>query len=250
MSSGPGAWCMKRPRSRSGAASTRSDGRAGAHVPEGALSDRQLQGPDHVWTGETVFHPDDIPVDKKANKAFVNKWKRTDASPLGGARPEWQQSVFTDPVVKRRMRVNFEHDRPNMYQYNFRAEHLPPKALEHVPKPSKFTMHVLSPAEREAIEKARAEDPVLAGKGKVTEEMCVNQKLKGKAAWNNSSVLDKPERRALNVLRMRAAVNAGKRSASRRAGVPRRPRRGTTSRRSAAALKSQGVATTTPPRSR
>ena len=34
-----------------------------------------------------------------------------------------------------------------------------------MPKPSKFTMHVLSPAEREAIEKARAEDPVLAGKG-------------------------------------------------------------------------------------
>ena len=202
------------------------------------------KGPTTYGPSETVFHPDDIPVDKKANKAFVNKWKRTDASPLGGARPEWQQSVFTDPVVKRRMRVNFEHDRPNMYQYNFRAEHLPPKALLHLPKPSKFTMHVIPPAEREAIEKARAEDPVLAGKGKVTEEMCVNAKLKGKAAWNQSSVLDKHERRALNVLQeQKAAVNAGKRSARLAAsGTYKTPEaRYHEQKEQLRALKSQGV---------
>jgi hypothetical protein len=37
------------------------------------------KGPTSYAPAETVFHPDDIPFDKKANKNAVAKWKRTGA---------------------------------------------------------------------------------------------------------------------------------------------------------------------------
>lgn len=62
------------------------------------------------------------------------------------------QSVLHDERRRHRTRINAEHDRSNMYRYNFRgalhagcdldaalsAEHFPPKNLEPVHKAHKF----------------------------------------------------------------------------------------------------------------
>ena len=78
-----------------------------------------------------------------------------------------------------------------MYQYNLRAEHLPPKNLEHIPKPHKFKIDIMSDKRKAEIRAAKVADPVLAGKATCS-EMPVNRKLAGKTAWNMSSyVADK-----------------------------------------------------------
>lgn len=147
------------------------------------------KGPTNYNAQETVFHPDDVPPAKKENKAFVKKWKRGGSEV--GERSLWNDSNFVDQFVFRRTRVNSEHDRPNMYQYNLRAEHLPPKNLEHIPKPHKFKIDIMSDKRKAEIRAAKAADPVLAGKATCS-EMPVNRKLAGKTAWNMSSyVADK-----------------------------------------------------------
>ena len=149
------------------------------------------KGPTNYSAQETVFHPDDVPATKKENKAFMKKWKRGGVGP--GEKSQWNGSSYVDQFVFRRTRVNSEHDRPNMYQYNLRAEHLPPKNLEHIPKPHKFKIDVMSDERKKEIRDAKAADPVLAGKA-TNSEMPVNRKLLGKTSWNSSSYVEDHER--------------------------------------------------------
>jgi hypothetical protein len=151
------------------------------------------KGPTNYNAQETVFHPDDVPALKKENKAFMKKWKRGGVGP--GESPKWDGSSYVDQFVFRRTRVNSDHDRPNMYAYNLRAEHLPPKNLEHIPKPHKFKIDVMSDERKAAIRAAKAADPVLAGKA-TNSEMPVNRKLLGKTSWNSSSYTEDHERAA------------------------------------------------------
>ena len=150
------------------------------------------KGPTNFQDGETVFHPDDVPASKKASKAFVAKWKRGGVS--AGEKPLWNGSSATDQPRFRRTRVNSDHDRTGRYAYNFRAEELPPKSMEPIPKPHKFKVDVMPESRKAEIRAARVAEPVLYA-GKTTNlEMPVHRKLAGKAAWNNSNFTSDKER--------------------------------------------------------
>ena len=111
----------------------------------------------------------------------------------GGHTPQPPRSL---QIPKRRIRTCAEHDRPNMYQYNYRAETLPPKNLAVIPKPHKFKIDMMDPATRSTITMKRATDPVLAGRAMRTMEMPVNPKLVGKPGWNQSTEFTKQEYKA------------------------------------------------------
>ncbi|KAJ8607166.1 hypothetical protein CTAYLR_007336 [Chrysophaeum taylorii] len=165
------------------------------------------RGPLNYSQTETVFHPDDVPREKRGNKAQVHKWKRGGVS--AGEKPLWNDSIMMCSAGTRRVRVNSEHDRPNMYRYNYRAEQLPPKNLEFVPKPHKFRVIALSAEKKKRISDLKALDPVLAGRSKCTEEMPVHRGLRNKPAWNGSSCVVAAEfREAGERTTQRAKVNS------------------------------------------
>lgn len=141
---------------------------------------------------ETVFHPDDFPAAKRESARALLAWKKEQNQPPG-SEPIWNQTVEKDPICRIRSRVLSEHDRPNMHQYNFRAEVLPDKTLEHIPKPHKFKVSTISEKEALHITQRKKEDPVLAGTAKRCMEMPVNPKLHGKAEWNQSSYVTKDD---------------------------------------------------------
>ncbi|KAJ1462931.1 hypothetical protein M885DRAFT_504382 [Pelagophyceae sp. CCMP2097] len=168
------------------------------------------KGPTSFQAAESVFHPDDVPTDRKQNKLDIDKFKRGTVEP--GARGDWEQSVFINKVQRRRIRVNSEFDRPNMYAYNLRAEHLPPKNLEHIPKPHKFKVDGMSTARKAELEALRSTDRVLRGYAYSIAEMPVNSKLDDKANWNASSFVEDK----LVALRRRTADSSARANTSRR----------------------------------
>mmetsp|Transcript_6881 Transcript_6881/g.8242 ORF Transcript_6881/g.8242 Transcript_6881/m.8242 type:complete len:200 (-) Transcript_6881:144-743(-) len=74
-----------------------------------------------------------------------------------------------------------------MYQYNYRAEQLPPKNPEFLQKPHKFKIDVMDPSTREAILIRKDQDSVAAGRAKRVEELPNHSDLVDKSSWNGST---------------------------------------------------------------
>ena len=139
------------------------------------------KGPTQYGAAEAVFHPDDIPAASKAAKASAIKWARggTDY----GEKSLWNNSAATG--VKRfglRTRINADHDRAR-YTYNYRAESLPPKNFEPIPKTHKFKVDDMPEARKQTIRDAAISDPSYLFKT-CNMEMPVSTKLVGKPRWN------------------------------------------------------------------
>ena len=85
------------------------------------------KGPKNFPFSETVFHPDDVPANKRENKMKVKKFLHPEK--LVG-RPDWViKTTGAMEVYSKRTRINSEFDRSNMFRYNYRAEVLPPKQV-------------------------------------------------------------------------------------------------------------------------
>jgi hypothetical protein len=71
------------------------------------------KGPKNFESQETVFHPDDVPADKRANKMRVKKFLHPEK--LVG-RADWNTcTTGALEIFSKRTRVNSEFDRPKMY---------------------------------------------------------------------------------------------------------------------------------------
>lgn len=166
------------------------------------------KGPVDYAAKETAFHRGDIPARKRENKVTVDRWKKGEST--------WNQSVQLEDFGRpRRTRMNSEHDRPNMYRYNFRAEHMPPENLEFVHKAHKFKIDALTKERKEEIARLRASDSVLAGHSKSIEEMPVNRKLQGKLRWNGSTEVSQRElKQSFRSLQLKAKKSSAQKCAS------------------------------------
>lgn len=174
-------------------------------------------GPKDFGRQQQVFHKDDIPDAKLANVAGVAAWKK-ERSQKCGVPARWTTSVLPkDVLCVKRTRMNMERDRSNMYQYNFRAEVLPPKNVEYVAQPSKFVVANVSPATAARVAAAKAGSRLLSGAHKRTEEMPVHPKLAGLPGWRPESRATRPEQRAL-VAQESAAARAASARGMRRLG--------------------------------
>jgi hypothetical protein len=132
------------------------------------------KGPKNFPSTETVFHPDDVPTDKRANKMKVKQFLK----PSMGTRTWDTKTTGAMEIFSKRTAVNLEFDRSNMYRYNYRAEVLPAKQLAHVNMNKRAAAaETMSEAQRTLVLSQQAADPVLAGKAKRTEEMPVHPKL-------------------------------------------------------------------------
>jgi len=155
------------------------------------------KGPINYGHTETVFHPDDISAEKKANRDDIMQYKKK--SVLGDSKPQWNSSVYVQKKIceDKRIRANFEHDRAHMHQYNYRAEVLPEKIVAPPPKTNRYQVHAVGGSEIERRANARANNKIFQGIAKRTEEMKVNPKLDDKPEWNACTVLTKNEKKAL-----------------------------------------------------
>jgi len=146
---------------------------------------------------ETVFHPDDIPTEKKKNREDVLEYKKK--SHLGEGKTEWNSSVYVQKIIceDKRVRANFEHDRVNMHQYNYRAEVLPDKLPAPPPKDHRFKVHGIPEDEIERRRLAKEENRITMGISKRTEEMQIHPKLEGKLGWNATTVLTHKDKKEL-----------------------------------------------------
>jgi hypothetical protein len=168
-------------------------------------------GPKDFGRTQVVFHKDDVPPHKLANVTDLLGWKNALSARCGVAE-RWNGSAQPQDVLcTKRTRVNLEHDRGHMYQYNFRAEVLPPQNLEYVASASKFAVAHVSPDAARLVATARAGSRLLSGHYKRAEEMPVNPKLAGSLGWRPESRATRQEQRALV-----AAESAAARAASAR----------------------------------
>ncbi|CAM9222416.1 unnamed protein product [Ascophyllum nodosum] len=145
----------------------------------------------------TAFHRDDVPFGPRERKEEVKEWKGRKIISMG-KRPGWCSSVSLDPawLKEPRTKINSEQDPSNPYQYNYRAENLPPKFPEPVPRPSVFKVSCVTEEEVEKRRIRRREYPDNAlERPKRVAEIPTNRALARKPAWNFSSQLDDRERR-------------------------------------------------------
>jgi len=158
-----------------------------------------VSGPVGYKPDENVFHISAVPEDKLRAKRQVKAESKKDG--VGMLKSKWNTSVEnTEKLCVRRIRVNADHDRPNMHQYNFRAEVLPPKNPQYNKRPEKLKPSVktayggygqydILPPEMDID---GADERVLVNQvGKRTAEMAINPKLVGKDGWNNSAYVEK-----------------------------------------------------------
>ena len=141
------------------------------------------KGPINYAASEPTFHPDDIPASKKASKAASLKWARGGTFP--GEKSLWNASSAGHLYSKKfglRTRINADHDRAR-YAYNFRAEELPPKNFEPLPKTHKFKIDVMPESRKQTIRQAAIDDPSYNFKT-CNLEMPVSTKLRDKPRWN------------------------------------------------------------------
>lgn len=136
-------------------------------------------------TGETVFHKDDVPQDKRERKAQVIRSKFSKV--LSCSQPEWNISNKIDQpgCYKRNCQVS-KHD-PTIYQYNYRAETLLQTDQAYVPQPRKFELDRTKLASEAGKFKVHSDRSKLVRKR--TEEMKVHPKLHGKDEWDGSTVV-------------------------------------------------------------
>lgn len=144
--------------------------------------------PTNFKASQTVFHQDDIPLEKRERRNDVKQWSKSKI--LSVDQPEWTNSTgMSKPVCERRTMENHIHDRSKAYQYNYRAEVLPNKLPPPIDKSTKF--HV-SRQNSKLIEELKAtirddETGIARGKFKITQEMPVHPKLEGALGWDSSN---------------------------------------------------------------
>jgi hypothetical protein len=176
-------------------------------VPKAKMQVGAANQPVGYNPGETVIHISSIPPEKLQDKRNAKKEARGDK--IGMKQNKWNISV-EDPnkLCVRRMRVIPDHDRPNMHQYNYRAEVLPPSNPHFEKAPKKMEVQgVLSGGDPsttfsyssygeshnpppEASMVGADERVLMSQVSKRTAEMTINPKLGGKT-WNHSTYVEK-----------------------------------------------------------
>lgn len=167
----------------------------GQHNHKNYLRPKQVIGscklPISFKSGQSVFHHDDIPADKRERKNEVLKWVRSKV--LSVDQPEWGKSTELardrNPLCERRTMENFVNDRSHAYQYNYRAEVLPDKLIPPVDRSHKFHITAQTPDMIRKLQTLRAQDTtgIMSGKFKVTQEMPVHPKLADAVEWNSGT---------------------------------------------------------------
>ncbi|CAM9695059.1 unnamed protein product, partial [Scytosiphon promiscuus] len=153
-----------------------------------------VKGPKNFSSDQIVFHRDDVPAVRRERKKEVKERKI-----LGlGKPPEWTSSVILDPgrMKNARTKSNSELDPGKAYQYNYRAERLPPKSPDPVPRSNMFQVTGITDVEaaKRRILRAGYPDDTLEHPKRVS-EMPTNPSLYGNADWNASTQCDDRERR-------------------------------------------------------
>lgn len=137
-------------------------------------------------SSQTVFHHDDIGVEKRKRTHEVKTWVKQDA--LIKQHKDWNISTDPEnPICERRTRENFVKDRSRTYEVNFRAETLMPAIPELIDNPSKFHISIQRPEEKERIQTIRLTDPVLAGRLPRNAEWVNHPNLVDKQKWELST---------------------------------------------------------------
>mmetsp|Transcript_9737 Transcript_9737/g.9819 ORF Transcript_9737/g.9819 Transcript_9737/m.9819 type:complete len:334 (+) Transcript_9737:111-1112(+) len=144
---------------------------------------------------QTVFHPDDINEEKRRRKSEIKEYLQSKI--LNSDKRPWTDSVAVDNKACIRTNYqNFDHDRSNAYQYNYRAEVLPNKNIPKIDKSTKFHLSAMDPETISRLEEEREKDPIAQGKFHRTSEMPTHPNLVNKTKWNASTELLKNEREA------------------------------------------------------
>jgi hypothetical protein len=165
-------------------------------------------------SGQSVFHHDDIPADRRERKNEVLKWARSKI--LSVDQPEWGKSTELDrsrnPLCERRTMENFVNDRSRAYQYNYRAEVLPDKLIPPVDQSKKFHITTQSPDMIKKLQTLRDEDTtgILNGKFKVTQEMPIHPKLVDKGEWSSGTQFVRKQVEACGADFTKASILANK----------------------------------------
>ena len=153
-------------------------------------------GPTNFARRQAVFHKDDLEPAKAAAAEALEAWKKERSNDCGVAE-RWNASVLPKDVLSmKRTRENWVHDRGGMYQFNFRAEVLPPQNPVFVPPASKFAVQRVDPATARAAATARAGSRLARGQFNRTAEMPVNPRLEGAPLWRPESRASRQEQRA------------------------------------------------------
>jgi hypothetical protein len=137
---------------------------------------------------QTVFHHDEINTEKRERKRDVKAWVKQDKLVL--SKHEWNRS--TDPntiICERRTMENFVKDRSRGYQYNFRAETLPPSNADPIDMGTKYHISTQKPDEIEIINKIHESNRVLAGQFTRTTEWMIHPNLRNAKEWEHSTLL-------------------------------------------------------------
>lgn len=168
---------------------------SGQHNHKNFLRPKQVIGscklPISFKSGQSVFHHDDIPAEKRERKNEVLKWGRSKVLSVDQA--DWSKSSALDrsrnPLCERRSMENFVNDRSGAYQYNYRAEVLPDKLIPPVDQSKKFHITTQSPDMIRKLMTMRNEDTtgIMNGKFKVTQEMPIHPKLADAGEWNSGT---------------------------------------------------------------
>ncbi|CAM9525130.1 unnamed protein product, partial [Choristocarpus tenellus] len=148
-----------------------------------------VKGPKTFGCSQTVFHRDDISAERRERKKEVNQWKESKIL-LKGKPPGWRSSVSlsAERLVEPRTRANYDLDPGKPYQYNYRAEVLPPKAPKPVPKVEKFKVSSVGPEEELMLRVNRREYPdKTLDHPKLVGEMPINPRLGIKNRWRPST---------------------------------------------------------------
>jgi len=149
------------------------------------------KGPINFQVSQQVFHPDDVPPEKKSNRKEVKIWKQK--NPLSLAQKPWNISTDFIQPTKHRSFLNFVRDRSLPYNFNYRSEVLQPSNPVPLMKPHKFKVDSMSEKERKQIQHLMDTNPVAAGEFKRALEWPSNPKLKDAEPFNFSTTFTKEE---------------------------------------------------------
>lgn len=145
------------------------------------------KGPTSYKRQQAVFHHDDIPENRRERRLEVRSWLKEDV--LSVASPKWQKSTDAQvPVCERRRMENYDHDRANAHQYNFRAETLDPNRMTMpIDKPTKFHISCQLESTVRDILQTREGSRIQRGWTHRTRELPNHPDLEDKDKWKEST---------------------------------------------------------------
>lgn len=169
-----------------------------------------VKGPLTYKPQQTVFHHDDISVEKRNRKNEIKAFVSPNL--LSAERGDWDISNHVEKkLYVKKHGENFARDRSNPYIYNYRAEVLPPKNIPPIEKPSKFQVTTQLESQVKEILDIRQEDPINRGIFPRMTEMPIHPKLADAKLWNYSTEILKEDRIAnFNKINTQAMENSQK----------------------------------------